>query len=113
MTGSGSEVEFDAEGVTLRGVFFAASGGSGPTPCVVMSHGWAGEVTHFINDFAEVFAASGISALAYDHRGWGRSDVARGKPSHESDPWEQIRDFQHAITYAQNRDDVNAERIGV
>jgi uncharacterized protein len=113
MAGSGSKIEFDAEGVTLRGTFFAASGARGPAPCVVMSHGWAGEVTHFIETFAEFFAAAGISALVYDHRGWGHSDVADDKPRHESDPWEQIRDFQHAISYVQNRSDVDLDRIGV
>jgi 5-hydroxyisourate hydrolase len=30
--------------------------------------------------------------VVFDHRGWGRSDVAAGKPRHESEPWEQIRD---------------------
>jgi hypothetical protein len=61
-----SDAEFDAEGVTLRGTFFSAADASGPRPCVVMAHGWAGEVAHFIDDFAKVFAAAGISALAYD-----------------------------------------------
>jgi hypothetical protein len=64
-----SDVEFDAEGVTLRGTFFSAAEATGPRPCLVMAHGWAGEVTHFIDDFAKVFAAAGISALTYDHHG--------------------------------------------
>ena len=37
----------------------------------------------------------------------------RRKPRLEIDPWEQVRDYQHAITYAQSREDVDAERIGV
>ena len=45
--------------------------------------------------------------------GFGASDAAPGKPRQEIDPWEQIRDYQHAITYAQGRDDVDADRIGV
>ena len=113
MTHDTSDVEFDAEGVTLRGTFFSAAEVGEPKPCVVMAHGWAGEVTHFIDDFANVFAAAGISALAYDHRGWGNSDVGAGKPRHESEPWEQIRDYQHAISYVQNRPDVDPDRIGV
>ncbi|MFC7648876.1 hypothetical protein ACFQX6_56925 [Streptosporangium lutulentum] len=40
--------------------------------------------------------------------GFGASDAASGKPRHEIDPWEQIRDYQHAITYASNRPDVDA-----
>jgi len=107
------EIEFDAEGVTLRGWFYAAENGAAQAPCVVMAHGWGGTTRHFIDDFAEVFAAAGLAVLLYDHRGWGRSDVAPAKPRHEVDPWEQIRDYQHAITHAQNRADVDAARIGV
>ncbi|MGV9801554.1 hypothetical protein ACWDTP_26250 [Mycobacterium sp. NPDC003449] len=66
----GERVEFDAEGVTLRGLFFPAeTGGEGPG--VVMAHGLAGEVTHFISDQAEAFADAGINTLVYDHRNWG------------------------------------------
>ena len=106
-------IEFDAEGVTLRGSFYPAAGNAQQTPCVVMAHGWTGTTKHFIDDFAEVFAASGLAVVLYDHRGWGKSDTAPGEPRHEIDPWRQIRDFQHAISYAQNRPDVDAERIGV
>src|ERR1700742_889823 len=107
-----TEVEFDAEGVTLRGLFFAAAGIPGPAPCVVMAHGLGGEVAHFIADFAEVFADAGLAALVYDHRSWGRSDAAPGMPRNESDPWRQIRDYQHAITYAQIRPEVDPDRVG-
>ena len=107
-----SEVEFDAEGVTLRGTFLPAAGAGGPAPCVVMAHGWADEVTHFIDDFAKIFAEAGLSVLVYDHRGGSLSDVAAGKPRHESEPWEQIRDYQHAISYVQSRPDVDPWRIG-
>jgi dienelactone hydrolase len=106
------EVEFDADGVTLRGLFFPAVDARGPAPCVVMAHGLAGEVAHFIADFAEVFADAGLAALVYDHRGWGRSDAAPGMPRNETDPWQQIRDYQRAITYVQNRSEVDPDRVG-
>lgn len=106
------EVEFDAEGVTLRGLFFAATGAQASAPCVVMTHGMAGEVAHFIADFGEAFADAGLAALVYDHRSWGGSDAAPGMPRNESDPWQQIRDYQHAITYVQNRSDVDPDRVG-
>ena len=109
MANIGADIEFDAEGVTLRGLFFPAAGATRPAPCVVMAHGWAGEITHFIADFARTFSAAGIAAVVFDHRGWGRSDAAASKPRHESEPWEQIRDYQNAITYAQNRQDVDAQ----
>jgi uncharacterized protein len=110
--GDAQEVEFDAEGVTLRGLFFSGADVPGPAPCIVMAHGLGGEVAHFIADFAEVFADAGLAALVYDHRGWGRSDAAPGMPRNETDPWQQIRDYQHAITYVQDRQEVDPDRVG-
>jgi dienelactone hydrolase len=106
-------IEFDAEGALLRGWFYEAEGAAGPAPCVVMAHGWTSTKRMYLDKFAEVFAASGLAVLVFDNRGWGDSDVAPGKPRHEIDPWEQIRDYQHAITYAQNRSEVDPDRVGV
>ncbi len=47
---------------------------------------------------------------SYDHRGFGDSD---GQPRQDVDPWTQIHDCQHAISYARSRADVDAGRIGV
>ncbi len=77
-----------------------------------MTHGLAGELTHFITEFASFFAEAGLDVLVYDHRGWGRSGTAPGMPRNESDPWQQVRDYQHAITYVQNRPDVDPDRLG-
>ena len=66
-----------------------------------------------LDEYAEVFCAAGLSCVVYDNRGLGASDAAAGKSRQEIDPWEQIRDYQHAITYAQLRPDVDADRIGV
>jgi fermentation-respiration switch protein FrsA (DUF1100 family) len=110
------DIAFDADGVTLRGWFYAPDAppeGSGGHPCVVMAHGFSAVKEQHLDDYAEVFCAAGLACVVYDNRGFGASDVAPGKPRQEIDPWEQVRDYQHAITYAQSRDDVDAERIGV
>ncbi len=110
------DIEFDAEGVTLRGWFYAPESrpdGNGGHPCVVMAHGFSAVKEQHLDDYAEVFCAAGLACVVYDNRGFGASDAAPGKPRLEIDPWEQVRDYQHAVTYAQSRDDVDAERIGV
>ncbi|WP_371783837.1 alpha/beta hydrolase [Streptosporangium subroseum] len=107
------DIEFDAEGVTLRGWFYPAAGGGRRAPCVVLAHGWASTKEMYLDDYAAVFAAAGLASVVFDFRGFGASDAAAGKPRHEIDPWEQIRDYQHAITYAGNRPDVDADRIGL
>lgn len=107
------DIEFDAEGVTLRGWFYKPDGATGEVPCIVMAHGFSAVKEQFLDDYAEVFHAAGLACVVYDNRGFGASDAALSKPRQEIDPWEQVRDYQHAITYAQNRDDVDAERVGV
>ena len=107
------DIEFDAEGVTLRGWFYEAEGVDGPAPCVVMAHGWSATRRIYLDRFAEVFAAAGMCVLVWDNRGFGDSDAAPGKPRYEIDPWEQIRDYQHGISYAQNRSEVDPDRIAV
>ena len=104
------DIEFQAEGVTLRGWFYRADGANGRSPTVVMAHGFSAVKEMYLDSFAEVFAAAGLNALVFDNRNTGASD---GEPRQELDPWEQVRDYRHAITYAGTLDEVDASRIGV
>jgi len=104
------DVEFDAEGVTLRGWFYEADGASGPAPTVVLAHGFSAVKEMYLDRFAETFAAAGLNALVYDNRGFGASD---GEPRQEIDPWAQVRDYRHAITYATTLPEVDRDRIGI
>jgi uncharacterized protein len=103
------DIEFDAEGVTLRGWLYRPDGASGPVPMVVMAHGFSAVKEMYLDDFAEAFAAGGLGALVFDNRNFGASD---GEPRQEIDPWAQVRDYRHAISYAQTRPDVDPDRIG-
>ena len=80
-----------AAGSTRR----TASGTAAPT--VVMAHGFSAVKEMYLDDYAEVFAAAGLNALVFDNRNFGASD---GEPRQEIDPWAQVRDYRHAITYA-------------
>jgi hypothetical protein len=64
----------------------------------------------YLDSFAEAFAGGGLGALVFDNRNFGASG---GEPRQEIDPWAQVRDYRHAITYAQTRSEVDADRIGV
>jgi uncharacterized protein len=104
------DVEFDAEGVTLRGWFYPAEGAPGPAGTVVLAHGFSAVKEMYLDAFAEVFAAAGLNALVFDNRNFGASD---GEPRQEIDPWAQVRDYRHAVTYASTLPEVDAGRIGV
>jgi uncharacterized protein len=103
------DIEFDAEGVTLRGWFYDADGRSGAAPTVVMAHGFSAVKEMYLDKFAELFAAAGLNALVFDNRNFGASD---GEPRQEIDPVQQVRDYRHAITYATTLDEVDPTRIG-
>jgi len=104
------DIEFDAEGVTLRGWFYDADGRSGAAPTVVMAHGFSAVKEMYLDKFAETFAAAGLNALVFDNRNFGASD---GEPRCEIDPVQQVRDYRHAITYASTLEEVDPTRIGV
>jgi uncharacterized protein len=107
------DIEFGAEGAILRGWFYRPHGASGAVPCIVMAHGFSATKEMHLDDYAEVFCDAGLACVVYDNRGFGASAAAPGRPRQEIDPWEQVRDYQHAITYARSRPEVDAERIGV
>jgi fermentation-respiration switch protein FrsA (DUF1100 family) len=104
------DVEFDAEGTVLRGWFYTPAGSARPAPTIVMTMGFGGVKELFLDRYAEVFAGAGLAVLVYDHRNFGASD---GSPRQEADPWAQIRDYRHAITFAQTQKGVDPERIGI
>lgn len=106
------DIEFTAQGTTLRGWFYPAAG-TGEGPCVVLQHGFAAVKEMWLDKYAEVFQLAGLNALVYDHPGFGASDAVAGTPRQEVDPWQQIRGAQHAITYAQSRDEVDPDRVGI
>ncbi|NMH97944.1 alpha/beta hydrolase [Pseudonocardia acidicola] len=104
------DIEFDAEGVLLRGWFYPAEGASGRAPTIVMAHGFSAVKEMYLDSFAEVFADAGLNALVFDNRNFGASD---GVPRQEIDPWAQVRDYRHAITCACTLDEVDPVRIGI
>ena len=103
-------VEFNAEGTTLRGWLYTPDSGVGPFPTIVMAHGFSAVKEMYLDSFAEAFAQAGLGALVFDNRNFGASD---GEPRQEIDPWAQVRDYRHAITYASTRPEVARDRIGV
>ncbi len=104
------DIEFNAEGVTLRGWFYYPPNAQGPLPTVVMAHGFSAVKEMFLDSYAEAFAEAGLGVLVFDHRNFGASD---GHPRQEIDPWAQVRDYRHAITYARTLPQVDKERLGV
>lgn len=105
-----AEVEFDSQGVTLRGRLY--SGGEPGTlrPTVVMANGFTATITMVTDKYAEVFAEAGFVVLLYDHAGFGRSD---GDPRLVVNPWLQARGYWGAVSYVRTVPGVDPSRIAV
>ena len=104
------DIEFSANGTTLRGWLFTPERSDGPRPTVVMSHGYSAVKEMYLDHYGAVFAAAGLNALVYDNRNFGASD---GEPRQEIDPWAQINDYRHAITFASTLAEVDENAIGI
>jgi uncharacterized protein len=63
-----------------------------------MAHGFSAVKEMYLDGFAAVFAEAGLGALVFDNRNFGASG---GEPRQEIDPWEQVRDYRDAITFAE------------
>jgi dienelactone hydrolase len=98
-------------------------------PTIVMSHGWGG-VAAALRPDAIKFAQAGYLVVAFDYRGWGKSDsrlVPLGKPVNKDgkliaevkevrevvDPLDQTTDIMNAINWVVGEKNCNKDRIGL
>lgn len=102
-------VDFQSEGVTLRGRLYTHPGASNPTPIVIMAHGFSATINGMVAEqFAEIFHAGGLTVLLYDHYSLGISD---GEPRLQFNRWVQTRGYLDAIAFAITLPGIDAERI--
>ena len=104
------DIEFDAEGTILRGWLYLPEHAAGRVPGIVMAHGFTAVKEMYLDRYAEVFAAAGLGVLVFDSRNFRASD---GAPRGEIDPWAQMRDYRHAISFARTLPELDPRRIGV
>jgi uncharacterized protein len=104
------EIEINAEGVVLRGWLYMPQGQQADVPGIVMAHGFSAVKEMYLDRFADVFSGAGLAVAVFDNRNFGASD---GQPRQEIDPWQQVRDYRHAITWLQQQPGINRERIGI
>ena len=79
----------------------------GGTPAIVMAHGLSGTRRDSLGPFAERFAAAGVAALLFDHRGFGDSG---GEPD-LFEPARQLDDWRAAIAFARSLPGIDPDRV--
>jgi fermentation-respiration switch protein FrsA (DUF1100 family) len=106
-----NDIAFETEdGVTLRGWHFLPDGRAGRLPTIVMAHGFSAVKEMYLDRFAEAFAEAGLASVVFDNRNFGASD---GTPRQEIDPWQQVRGYRDAITFAETLPQTDPARIGI
>ncbi|HET6997832.1 MAG TPA: alpha/beta fold hydrolase [Solirubrobacterales bacterium] len=101
------DLEFRSGADRCAAWLYPARGERREGPIVVMAHGLSGTRRDGLGPFAERFAAAGIAALVFDHRGFGDSG---GEPD-LFDPRRQLEDWRAAIACARSLPNVDAERV--
>lgn len=102
-------VEFPSDGETLVGTLFRPDGAEGPLPTVVAAGGWCYVKEIVLPHVARIVSDQNVQFLGFDYAGFGESS---GQRRQHLDPWQQISDYRNAVSYAENRGDVDADRIG-
>lgn len=99
------EVRFTtADGVTLHGWFAPGADAGGAT--LVVLHGHAGNISHYLVRIAEMHRRLGVNVLIFDYRGFGLSD---GRPSEKG----TYLDAEAALDYLASRGDVAPDRVAL
>ncbi len=101
------DIEFDSRGDRCAAWLYPATAAPAPGPLVVMAHGLSGTRRDGLGPFAERFAAAGIAALLFDHRGFGDSG---GEPD-LFHPARQLEDWRAAIARARSLAGIDARRV--
>ncbi len=83
--------------------------GDPPRPAIICLHGYSGMKEVYGMDVPRRLWGEGYFILAPDHRGFGKSEGARGRQR----PLEQAQDTYDAISYMETVEGVDPERIGI
>lgn len=111
MTFTKEEIRFPVEGgVELAAWLFVPEQKGARLPAITMAHGYGGTRYHGIEPIAEAFVKAGFVVLLHDHRGFGDSG---GEPRQDINPWQQITDWRRAISWLEERPEVDGSRIGL
>jgi alpha-beta hydrolase superfamily lysophospholipase len=101
------ELEFPSGSDLCAAWLYPAAADQAATPAVVMAHGLSGTRRDALGPFAERFAAAGIAALLFDHRGFGDSG---GEPD-RFEPRRQLEDWRAALGFARTLPGIDGDRL--
>ena len=108
--GKREDVFLEVKGKKLAAWFHLPEKGEPPYPCIVMAHGLGGTRHLGLAPRAARLQREGFAVLAFDYRCLGDSE---GEPRQLVWIPYQQEDWRAAIAYARNREEVDADRVGL
>jgi dienelactone hydrolase len=103
------DIAFNADGTTLRGWLYRPER-LDSAPVIVMAHGFSAVKEMYLDRYAEVFAKAGLGGVLSPP---GERGGRAAPPRQEINPWQQIEDYRHAITYVSILPGIDARRVGI
>lgn len=98
-------VTFESDGVVLVGNLYRAV--APDAPAVVVTGTWTSVKEQMADRYASRLAERGVTALSFDHAGYGES---AGEPRDLESPERKVRDINAAVSFLQGH--VGTDRIG-
>ncbi|CAA0098330.1 putative protein [Mycolicibacterium vanbaalenii] len=80
----------------------------GPSPCIVMAHGFCGTRDDGLPPYAEAFRDAGYVVVLFDYRHFGAST---GRPRQLLDIRRQQQDYHSVVEWARRQDGIDPDRI--
>lgn len=105
------KVHFYSDWLKLSGFFYRPEEykNGERRPGVIGIHGGSGGVEMYMTPVAQRLIKHGYCVLTFYHRGFGNSEGIKNR-----NIWsEQVRDIRNALTYMQQRPEVDPDRIGL
>ncbi len=110
MTGRTKDVQFPSDGVNCAATVYLPPNDGPPAPGLVMGNGFANVRQMYLPDYAEAFAATGLTVLTIDYRFVGESG---GEPRQQVLPESQCDDLRNALTWLSEQPGVDPGRLGL
>jgi dienelactone hydrolase len=121
-----------SDGVRLNADLYYPKAAAQPLPAIIMAHGWGGTAA-MLRPQAVDFAQAGYFVIAFDYRGWGKSQarVIQTAPASAEksidgrftgeirelreivDPLDQAMDMQNVIHWSMGEAAVDKNRLGL
>jgi fermentation-respiration switch protein FrsA (DUF1100 family) len=104
-------VSFYSEGIKLDGDLYVPEdiGPGERRGGIVLCHGYTGVKDLYLPDNARALNEAGYVVLAFDYKGWGKSEGPRTRLA----PYSRVADVQAAITFLQIQEQVDPDKIGI